>query len=239
MIGTDISKSTIEDSFWRILLYGPAGAGKTELYGSFPKPIWVADFDQKMKPLYGVDGVHVSSYTVKSPEDAKTVFLQFKRDWKAVSQDPEVKTMVLDSLTSFDTINLKYFTTISKGGIESTPSLPVYGDQGSYYAYFFTEIKSIQKNVIVTAHEYYNVDGESGIHSIQPLITGRTILHKLPSVFEEVWYLERGGGDKRILHYRPYKKAIATSTALKGSGEIELPSLKDGGAYPVIIKETK
>jgi len=73
------------------------------------------------------------------------------------------------------------------------------------------------------------VDGESGLHSIQPLITGKSILGKLPSLFEEVYYLNKKGGntDDVVLYYRPAKKAICTSLILSGgSGQIENPTFK-------------
>jgi len=225
----------------RAVLYGQAGTGKTQLYSSFPKPMWVADWDKKLKPLYGMEGIDITSYAASDLQDAPKEFLRFKRDWKEVKKGKQYKTIVLDSLTSFDTVNLKYFCSIGKGGLESTPTLPVYQDQGSYYAFFFSELKSITANVILTAHEYFNEDEESGVISIQPLITGRMILRKLPSMFEEVWYLERRGADKAtnqgerfILHWKPWKKAIATSTFLRGSGEMVLP---ERGAYDAIIKE--
>ena len=234
---TKMSEITRQDSFIRALVYGPAGAGKTEFYGSFPRPIWVADFDNKIKPLIGQQDIDVTSYftadILKSPE----VFRQFKKDWREAGSSPHYKTIVLDSLTSFDTISLKYFCSLSKGGIEEAPTLPVYADQSNYYSFFFAELKGVQKNVVITAHEFYNVDGESGIHNILPLITGKSILTKLPSQFEELWYLERRG-DQRILHWSPYKKASASSTFLKGTGELALPALgKTPSAYELLIKQ--
>jgi replication-associated recombination protein RarA len=41
------------DSPLRALIYGPAGSGKTTLAGTFPTPMLIFDFDQKLKPLYG------------------------------------------------------------------------------------------------------------------------------------------------------------------------------------------
>lgn len=230
---------TVSQDILRVLVYGQAGAGKTELYGSFPKPIWVADFDGKFKPLVGQPDIEVTSYVTPDILRSPDVFKQFKKDWREVSKDARYKTMVLDSLTSFDTINLKYFCSLSKGGIEEAPTLPVYGDQSNYYSFFFSELKGIQKNVVVTAHEFYNVDGESGIHNIMPLITGKSILTKLSSQFEEVWYIERRGGqqDQRVLHWTPWRKAIASSTCLRGNGELVLPALgSTPSAFDLIMK---
>jgi phage nucleotide-binding protein len=219
-----------KDECLRALIYGPAGSGKTTLVGTFPTPMLIFDFDQKLKPLYGKEGIDVISYTMEDPTDATKIFNQFKRDFKEAKKDPKYKTLVLDSLTSFDTITLRHFVLLAGKGAEVAATLPVYGEQGSFYSFFFTDLKSVRdKHVLVTAHEFYNVDGESGLHSIQPLITGKSILGKLPAMFEEVYYLNKKGGntDDVVLYYRPAKKAIATSLILSGgSGQIENPTFK-------------
>lgn len=212
----------------RVLIYGPAGSGKTTLAGTYPTPMLIFDFDQKLKPLYGKPGIDVISYRMENPDQATALFNQFKRDLKEAKKDPKYKTLVFDSLTSFDIVNLRHFVSLAGKGNESAPTLPVYGEQSNYYSFFFTELKSIQdKNILVLAHECYMVDEESGLHSILPYVTGKSILAKLPAMFEEVYYLNKKGGanDDVVLYYRPAKKAIATSLILTGgTGQIENPT---------------
>lgn len=225
----DLSTVTTLDSKMRVLLYSEAGGGKTTLLKGFPKPMLVFDFDNKYKPLLGTPGIFLESYYPKSAEDCKEVFTRFRRDLRAAKSDPKWATICLDSLTSLDTLALKYFCLMSGKSSEDAPTLPVYGDLNNYYAFLFTELKSVDKWIVVTAHEFFNTDEDSGLVTIQPLITGRTILGKLPAFFEEVWYLERKGGTKdepvrRVLHYMKWKKCIATSASLKGNGELVDPT---------------
>jgi hypothetical protein len=104
-------------------------------------------------------------------------------------------------------------------------TLPVYGDVSGWYSYFFTELKALgHVHIVVLAHEYYNINEDSSVHSIQPLLTGSKVLNKIPAMFKEVWYMERRA-DQAILHYKPWKKAIANSLILHaGNGEIADPT---------------
>ena len=234
---TKMSDIVAAETPLRCLIYGPAGSGKTTFAGTFPTPMLIFDFDQKLKPLYGKAGIDVISYRMEDPKDSTKIFNQFKRDFKEAKADKSYRTIVIDSLTSFDTINLRHFVILGGKGSEDAPTLPVYQEQGAFYSFFFTDMKSIQdKHILVLAHEFYNVDGESGLHSIQPLITGKAILGKLPMMFEEVYYLNKKGGtnDDVILYYRPAKKAISTSLILAGgSGQIENPT------YEKLITQVK
>lgn len=227
---TKLSDISQKETPLRALIYGPAGSGKTTFAGTFPTPMLIFDFDQKLKPLYGKPGIDVISYTMDDTKEASKIFNQFKRDFKEAKKDPQYKTLVLDSLTSFDTICLRHFVLLAGKGAEDAPTLPVYGEQGNFYSFFLTDLKSVRdKHILVLAHEFYNVDGDSGLHSIQPLITGKSILGKLPSLFEEVYYLNKKGGntDDTVLYYRPAKKAVATSLILKGgSGSIDNPTFE-------------
>ena len=228
---TKLSDSVLNrDTPIRALVYGPAGAGKTTLVGTFPTPMLIFDFDQKLKPLYGKVGIDVLSYTMADIEKSSDIFNQFKRDFKEAKKSADYKTLVIDSLSSLDTLCLRHFVKLSGKASDAPASLPVYQEQGSWYSFFFTDLKSVtDKHVLVTAHEFYNVDGESGIHSIQPLITGKAILGKLPSLFEEVWYMKKMAADKddSTLFYRNSGKAMATSTMLHGgNGKVENPSFE-------------
>jgi len=236
-----------ENDTIRALIYGKPGAGKTELFGSFPKPILVFDWDFKLKPLYGQEGIDVISYDTPGARDCSKAFNQFMKDLKEAKKDEKYKTFAIDGISALDSVSLKHFMIQGGKDVETEPpTLPVYGAQSSWYITLFSMIlpgiqRQFNKNIVVTAHEMYFIEEESKVHNIAPLITGNKIVGKLPGMFEEVWYIEREGGkeDKRILHTKPWKKAIATSTLLKESG-IVLPALgTTPNAYETIINKAK
>ena len=68
--GTSLKDAKIDPSQpFRCLVHGAPGTRKTTLFGSWPKPMVVFDFDQKLKPLYNLpdkENIHVLTY---SPAD--------------------------------------------------------------------------------------------------------------------------------------------------------------------------
>lgn len=212
----------------RTVVYGPAGVGKTRLASTFPRPILWLDFDDKMGSVKEKKDIDIIQYSPPDFTSCRIVFAKFRADLREITRTVNgiYKTIVLDSLSSLDVLAIRNFMLVSGKNEGDTPTLPTYGDLGNFYSFLFTELKALKGiHFILTAHESYDIDGESGIHSIQPLVTGGTV-RKLPAMFQEVWYYERKGDEKdtRILHYRQFKKAIATSTLLQGNGEILDPT---------------
>jgi len=224
-----------EDTLIRVLLYGDAGTKKTTLMGTFPKPMWVADFDGKLDRLYGVDGIDYTSYSPTDPAQSRTMFMQFLQDWAEVQSMDKYKTMCMDGITAFDILCVRYVVLMAGKKADAVATLPDYGAQASFYNYFFKySINSItNKNVVITAHEFYNVDKDTGTHSICPLITGKKIQPKLPGMFKETWRMVKKGDSTGnvTLHYEKEGKAIASSLLMHGKGSIENPT------YEKVMKE--
>jgi hypothetical protein len=235
---TNLATKKLDDTYIRALLYGFAAAGKTTLAGSFPKPALIFDFDGKTDPLYGTEGIETVSYLFSNPTEGAKSWRTFLKDFKEAKKDPKWKTLIFDSLSQMDIVLLLHCLVLSgKHGAEDKPTLPVYGEMAENYKWFFSEINSVRdKNIIMNAHcAEIRDDGEEGsgvLLALTPLITGKKISPRLPSMFKEVWYLLRES-DKRFLHHVPYKKAIATSCLIKGTTPIENPT------YETIMQRIK
>lgn len=219
----------------RCLIYGASGMRKTTLLGTFPEPIKLYDFDHKNKPLYGKD-VDIESFNAPSeygtPESRQTatkIIKDFMTAVKKDKKDPKYKTLALDSISFIDPIVCWYFCDL-QGKNNTEPTIEVYGMIRGWYDWLFMELNSsaIGKNVVVIGHEDYDIDKESGVTRILPLITTK-IRQKLAAMFEETYYMNtaKGADGKEVyrLHYRTIGKAVAGSQILRtGPGYIDDPS---------------
>jgi len=62
-----------------------------------------------------------------------------------------------------------------------------WGSAGNLFLKCIRQWKKLGKNLIITAHEYYNFDDAGTLLGIQPNVVGQ-LRQKLPAAFDEVWY---------------------------------------------------
>jgi hypothetical protein len=223
-------------------IYGPSGAGKTTLAASFPKPILFFDFDGKLGTIPAAQRADIFSlnYSMKSATHGAEIFDEFRLDWRKVKAG-QVKlpdgrspaTVVLDSVTLMDILCLLYHVKESGADPETDKAtLPIYGNQANFYNSFFAGINSFSCNLVCLFHEAFKQDKDGFVDGIQPLITGKGMLNKIPAIFQETWYLIKDDKtDDRTLFYKSHKQAVANSIWLKGSGSIKNPT------YDLLVKE--
>lgn len=207
----------------RILMFGPAGGGKTTIAATFPKPFFF-NFDNKLKSLYGKD-VDYKDYSYDSPTLAAKNYKTFWKDFRDFKKDTNYKTGVFDSLTTLDAMILCHCNILAGNAPDAKPDIGVYREQSDLYTHILMEMNALKdKNVILIAHPLTNREkaaiGEEGaIREVIPLITGKKITAKLPAMFEEIYYVtrdSRGEQDKITLQYKPMRQIIASSTILRG-----------------------
>ena len=202
-----------------ICLYGASGTRKTSFIASLPEDskIEIHDFDNKLEPLQRhmptklQKNTEVFQYDTSDNSQATRTFGTFKTQWQASLNNKDVDFVILDSLSSFDTMALQHFCRLSG---KDSPTLPIYGMQSGYYTTWLMQLRGItDKTIIILAHDQYIVDDDSGSHRIQPLITGKAILNRLPQSFNELWYAECKGG-KYFLYWAKHPKAVCSTTSL-------------------------
>lgn len=194
----------------KLLLFGDSGVGKTIFATSFPTPIYVADFDQKIssaaqffKGQARLSEIDYDSYGAEGPNDYPVERFNMKmgqlRDM-AKKGDLKYKTIVVDSLTTFGDEAMRYLMKLSPGvkrmsvnGM-NVPSMADYGVARNFFKQFITQLISLPANIIVTAHIEVTKDEATGEIMRTPMLAGK-LKGELPIYFEEVWraYTDKDG----------------------------------------------
>lgn len=185
----------------KILLFGNSGSGKTVFSCSFPSPIWVADFDNKISSAaqyYYADETRMSGIEYESyapVDDIGSSFERFNNDLAKVkvrAKAGEIKTVVLDSMTTFGEELMRYLIRINPGikrpeakGTKLTCPTD-YNILGNFMKRLTGELLDFPCNVICTAHIKIDKDETTGEITRQPMFPGQ-MAARFPIYFAEVY----------------------------------------------------
>ncbi len=147
---TDISRT----QYWRVLLYGKPGLGKTSAVKGLSGRTLVLSLDNSHKVLSGIPNIDVrtiddeglESFNRNEPIEDINVFL---KELDVVISDYD--NLVIDNVTSFQSDWLIERGRSSKGGIRN--EIQDYGDWTNYFLRIMTKIYGLPINVYVTAWE--------------------------------------------------------------------------------------
>ena len=158
-----------------ILLYGPAGAGKSTAAASAPGPVMFIN-------LEGPNALH---YARKTAREAETEVLEVRVDW---GEDPRayfresfvaakergVNTIVIDTLGK-----LRDGIAFNIGG--ESPSLPQWGQVGKAMTTILRELRDSDMNTVLICHERV-LDSDTGDRIVEPLVGGKTTTEAMAEV---------------------------------------------------------
>lgn len=147
---TDISRT----QYWRVLLYGKPGLGKTSAVKGLTGRTLVLSLDNSHKVLSGIPNIDVrtiddeglESFNRNEPIEDINIFL---KELDVVISDYD--NLVIDNVTSFQSDWLIDRGRSSKGGIRN--EIQDYGDWTNYFLRIMTKIYGLPINVYVTAWE--------------------------------------------------------------------------------------
>jgi phage nucleotide-binding protein len=150
----------------KALIYGQAGSGKTRFCADAPHPFWF-DFESSTETLRHWDDY--KDIPVKKPFDVE----EMKRDVQKAILDPEIDTIVIDSITTCLDYYLRQYMSRQK-----RDSYVLYEADYKYATQVFTDLFGFLQDapihVIVIGHERVIRDTESGnITGIYPDVTPR------------------------------------------------------------------
>jgi hypothetical protein len=156
-------KSKRLGGIFRGLFVGVTGVGKTVAAGSFPGPMMVYDFDDRVEPLRqfypnrdDIEYKTVVSGKVRHRRDAIN-FKDWCQEFEDLQDRCDYETIIIDSFTSLSNCSIQYQMGIntdpklSKGGIE-IPFMDEYKGETQVASQILEVMKNLECHVIFTAH---------------------------------------------------------------------------------------
>jgi len=179
-------KSTRRDNhFVNILVYGEAGAGKTTLCATAPKPI-IISAEQGLLSLSDKD---IPVIEVSKLDEVKEAF-------KYVSSTDEYETVCIDSISELGESLLAEFKLATKDPRQAYGQM---NDEMSGIVRRFRDIPN--KNVLFIAKQQRIVDEYTGKINFGPSMPGKSFAMNLPYFFDIVACLRIGKKEKEEYRY--------------------------------------
>jgi phage nucleotide-binding protein len=206
-----------------MLLWGPAGCGKTTLAATAPGKKLLINFDP--------DGA--ASITNRDDVDLldlaphmKTIGTQFDgvlaRQIKNVL--PNYDTVIVDSLTNVQQTALTTGVSSVKGATIARPSPGAYQVRNAYTLALMSDLLmdtgALNKHIIFTAHEATPDRNDEGVVIQITLMLGGQLPNQGPCNISEVWAMYDNGKDRRIA-VRPCRARTPMKTRMFNATEPE------------------
>jgi phage nucleotide-binding protein len=187
-----------------MLLWGPAGCGKTTLASTAPgKKLWINFDPDGPATLAGLDNIMVLDLSAEAPNTLVDKFRSDERLGLAkFIEAHNIDTVVVDSLTAYSQIALESF--IGKEG-KSTIEKPGVSAYGARNALTLRLIQAVLRetarkscNVIFITHEDAPVTNDDGLILYITMQLGGKLPDQAALQISEVWFMSDDGKQRKI-----------------------------------------
>ncbi len=183
-MGLSVHQLSDVDRFVRAIIYGPPGAGKTTLASSAPKPIWL-DFENSLEALRVSRPDIATAGTMDEIKDFEAV-LEFIRSAKSLPYE----TIVIDTLSSMNLAFLTRHMAVKGGKDRHIAGFEDFRKVTNVMREIFQELISVEKHVILIAHEKYWRDDKGNVLEIRPSLPPATE-EAIEQLVNEAFYLTK------------------------------------------------
>lgn len=199
-----------------MLLWGKSGCGKTVLASTAPRPMLWINFDpdgvasiKRSDDVTVVDMANMGHDKVPQFKSGDTVEAQLR---SSLTGNPDIRTVVVDSITSFAQLALSHAVLSGKangGNFKATMEAPGQAGYGirnrltlDAVNMFLRVTGALNRNIVFICHEDTKMGSDGAIASIT-LLLGGTLPEEVPLKISEVWNLTDTDG-RRTIGIRPY-----------------------------------
>lgn len=161
----------------KVVVYGPAGRGKTTLLGTAPAP-FIIDAEAGLLPLRSLN---IPAATVKDLAGVNEILAWLK------SNNPHaaaIQTVCVDSISEIAEFVLREEN--KKGG----DGRQIYGRVADKTLDLLREFRDLPKNVVLVAKEKAEKSEVTGVTKFVPSAPGNTIGPAIPYLTDEVFHAE-------------------------------------------------
>lgn len=184
----------------KCMVYGGAGAGKTRLLASAPRPL-IVSAEKGLLSLRKFDLPAIEIQTYQQLEEAYKY---------CVSPSCQAWTICLDSGSEIAEVVLAHEKKKNKDPRKG------YGEMGDQLAQMFRSFRDLpNKHVVMLAKEHYTTDGATGAKYWAPSFPGQQLPQAAPYFFDEVFQLKpfddpnNRGQKLRFLRTQPDNQNVA------------------------------
>lgn len=230
----EISSNDAVSRRMTILLWGPAGDGKTTWAATAPgKKFWLSFGDNEHQSVISrkdIEVMHLYKYTYDEVLKHGRADNPFGLD-QILATDTAIETVVCDSVTALTDMALR--SAVSRGlgaskGFTPTmehPGMSAYGGRNAITLEVLTKLLRITAkhdvHLIITAHEADPEKDQEGVVQYITIMLGGKLVNNVTFRLSEIWYLSQDGRGRQLA-VRPTRKHRPMKTRMfTGIGEPE------------------
>ena len=185
--------NTVAINGLKVLVYGEAGAGKTTLIKTLPKPV-ILSAEGGLLSLRKENLPFIEIHTVEELRDAAK--------WLETSAEAkQFESVALDSISEIAEVVLSNEKTLNKDGRAA------YGNMNDIMAKVIRSFRDLTNKHVYFSAKMEKAQDETGAMLFAPSMPGKTLTQGLPFFFDEVFALRVSRNDKgetmRMLMCRP------------------------------------